>query len=109
MIHIKYHAPGTPPATLISHAESNGKPSVITLIQYDNETIFEGQFDNFDDLMRRFDPSLVNWINVDGLSDVELLRKLGDNSISIPWLWKTCLTRRNGPRSRIIRSLLHHQ
>ena len=77
MIHIKYHAPGTPPATLISHAESNGKPSVITLIQYDNETIFEGQFDNFDDLMRRFDPSLVNWINVDGLSDVELLRKLG--------------------------------
>lgn len=27
--------------------------------------------------MRRFNPSMVNWINVDGLSDVELLRKLG--------------------------------
>jgi magnesium transporter len=77
MIHIKYHVPGTPPATLISHAAGDGKPSVITLIQYDNERIFEGQFESLEDLMQRFDPAIVNWINIDGLSDVDLLRKLG--------------------------------
>jgi magnesium transporter len=78
MIRMKYHVPGTPPATLISKAESEGGPPVITLIQYDRDSIFEGEFDTFEALMQRFDPAMVNWINVDGLSDVELLRKLGD-------------------------------
>jgi magnesium transporter len=77
MIRIKYHVPGTPPATLISPSEPETGPCVITLIQYDSETFFEGQFDTFEDLMRRFNPSMVNWINVDGLNDIELLRKLG--------------------------------
>ena len=77
MIRIKYHAPGTPPATLVSHAEGEDRPAVVTLIQYNSDTIFEGQIETFEELMRRFDPSKVNWINVDGLCDVELLRKLG--------------------------------
>lgn len=77
MIRIKYHTPGTPPATLVSQSEP--EPSVISLIQYDNETIFEGRFDNFEDLIARFDPEKVNWINIDGLGDVELLRKLGEH------------------------------
>lgn len=77
MIRLRYHLPGTPPATLVSHAPKAG-PSVITLIQYDNETIFEGQFETFEALMERFDASMTNWINVDGLSDVELLRKLSE-------------------------------
>ena len=77
MIRIKYHAPGTPPATLVAHAEGEDRPAVVTLIQYNSDTIFEGQIETFEELMRRFDPSKVNWINVDGLCDVELLRKLG--------------------------------
>ena len=77
MIRIKYHSPGTPPATLV--AQSDPEPSVITLIQYDSETIFEGRFDNFEDLIERFDSAKVNWINIDGLGDVELLRKLGQH------------------------------
>ena len=78
MIRMKYHVPGTPPATLISKAKGDDEPSVITLIQYDGESIFEGEFDTFEDVMQRFNPSMVNWINVDGLCDVELLRKLGE-------------------------------
>ncbi|HEY5704325.1 MAG TPA: magnesium/cobalt transporter CorA [Terrimicrobiaceae bacterium] len=74
---MKYHVPGTPPATLISAAKGDGTPPVITLIQYDGGTIFEGEFDTFEDLMQRFNPSMVNWVNIDGLSDVGLLRKLG--------------------------------
>jgi magnesium transporter len=77
MIRLRYHLPGTPPATLVSHAPETG-PSVITLIQYDSERIFESQFETFEDLMKQYDPSMINWINVDGLNDVELLRKLGE-------------------------------
>ena len=77
MIRFKYHPPGTPPATLVPHTPKTG-PSVITLIQYDSENIFEAQIDTFEDLVERFDPSMTNWINVDGLHDVALLRKLGE-------------------------------
>lgn len=76
MIRIKYHPPGTAPATLIPHPAHGGKSPVVSLIQYDAETIFEGEFDSVDDLMQRFDPSKVNWINIDGLTDLPLLNNL---------------------------------
>jgi magnesium transporter len=78
MIRFKYQRPGTPPATLVSHAPKAG-PCVITLIQYDAERIFESQFETFEALVARFDPSMTNWINVDGLHDVTLLHKLGEH------------------------------
>lgn len=78
MIRIKYHAPGTPPATLERPDGDASRPSEITLIQYDQETIFEGRFDTFEELMARFDPEKVNWINIDGLGSMDVLRKLSD-------------------------------
>ena len=56
MIRFKYQTPGTPPATLAPPRESAIRRPLITLIQDHQETFFEGQFDNFEDLMRRFDP-----------------------------------------------------
>lgn len=76
MIRFKYHAPGTPPATLIPLSGKANTQTIITLIQYDPEGIFEGCFDTFEELMSRYDPTKVNWINIDGLGDIELLRKL---------------------------------
>jgi magnesium transporter len=77
MIRMNYQVPGTPPATLIAKAKSGDKPPLITLIQYDADSIFEGEFETLQDLMQRFNASMVNWINVDGLHDLELLRELG--------------------------------
>jgi len=75
---LNYHMPGTPPATLLPGRESGGSVPTITLIQYDSETIFESEFDSFGELMARFDPGKVNWINIDGLGDTDLLRALGE-------------------------------
>lgn len=77
MIRIKYHAPGTPPATLTAPA-ADSRPPEISLIQYDTESIFEGRMDSFEELMERFDPAKVNWINIDGLGGTDLLRKLSE-------------------------------
>ncbi len=77
MIHIKYHAPGTAPATLTPPEGQAGQKSVLTLIQYDKESIFESRYDTLAELLARYDPARVNWINVDGLGDVDLLRELG--------------------------------
>jgi magnesium transporter len=49
---------------------------MITLIQYGGEKIFESQINTFEDLIARFDPSMTNWINVDGFYDVEILRRI---------------------------------
>jgi magnesium transporter len=76
VIRLSYHLPGTPPATLKPRVERSAGPCTITLIQYDADTIFEGEFDTFEELVKRFDPAKVNWINVDGLHDVDLLQKL---------------------------------
>jgi len=76
MIRFKYHAPGTPPATLVPLSGKENAPAVIDLIQYDSEGIFEGRCDTFEELMTRYDPGKVNWINIDGLGDIDLLRKL---------------------------------
>ncbi len=76
MIRIKYHSPGTPPGTLVPPAEIPAQAPVLSLIQYDAESIFEGVFDTFAELLGRFDPSKVNWINIDGLGDVKVLEEV---------------------------------
>jgi magnesium transporter len=78
MIRIKYHPPGTAPATLKPQEGANKRPSFISLIQYDEETIFEGRFNTFAELMARYDPAKINWINIDGLNDVQLFHDLSE-------------------------------
>ncbi len=79
MIRLNYHPPGTPPATLLPRVQvGGGTMPTITLIQYDEGSIFEGEFESFADLMAHFDPAKVNWINVDGLNDLALLRQIAE-------------------------------
>lgn len=76
MIKIKYHPPGTAPATLQPSPTTEGRKPVITLIQYDAETLEEKEYADFSELMAQFDPTKVNWIHIAGLGDVTLLQQL---------------------------------
>jgi len=78
MIRFNYHQPGTPPATLTVPPKHSGKASTIRLIQYDGESVFEGLFENFEALMEKFDPEKVNWINIGGIGDLDLLQNFGE-------------------------------
>lgn len=78
MIRINYKPAGTPPATLLPK-EGSKKRAEISLIQYDAESILESDFDSFEELVRKLDPNKVNWINIDGLGDIGLLRRLSDH------------------------------
>lgn len=77
MIRINYKPAGTPPATLLPR-EGAKKRAEINLIQYNEESIFEADFDSFEELTAKLDTNKVNWINIDGLGDIGLLRKLGE-------------------------------
>jgi len=76
MIRINYKPAGTPPATLFAK-EGAKKRAEISLIQYDPETIEELEFETLEELVAKLDKTKVNWVNIDGLGDIELLKKLG--------------------------------
>lgn len=78
MLRLNYQLPGTPPATLLLREDLHNKPSIMTLIRYDETDILETQLDDMADLERHFDPTKNNWINVCGLADLDLLKKLGE-------------------------------
>jgi len=78
MLRLNYQLPGTPPATLLLREDLHGKKPVVTLIRYDETDLLETQIDNAADLDRHFDPQKINWINVCGLGDLEILKGLGE-------------------------------
>jgi len=78
MIRINYKPAGTPPATLLAREGAKTRAK-ISLIQYDVESILETDFDTLEELLAKLDPRKVNWINIDGLGDIALLRKLGEH------------------------------
>src|SRR5205823_602112 len=76
MFRMRHHAPGTPPATLVS-PDKTVLPPVITLIEYDAQTIEEKKVSRVDDVFACKTNGKVSWINIDGIGDGDLLRKLG--------------------------------
>lgn len=78
MFKIKHHPPGTAPATLVAPVTSQAEP-VITLIEYNRDTFQEMKVGRIEEVFRCRDDSKVSWINIDGLADVEMLRKLGEH------------------------------
>ncbi len=78
MIHFHYKPAGTAPATLLPREGASAR-AALSLVQYDEETILESNFDSFDELLAKLDTKKVNWINIDGLGDIEVLKKLGEH------------------------------
>jgi magnesium transporter len=73
MIRFNYKPPGTPPATLSPPAGARSKP-VLRLVRFDEGSFFDETFESFEALLKEYDPAKVNWIDIDGLGDVELLQ-----------------------------------
>jgi len=75
----RYHTPGTAPATLVPLPEQAGCTPKLRLISYDAHSFHDREIETIDELLDSVEGSKVNWINVDGLGDVETLRKLGEH------------------------------
>jgi magnesium transporter len=74
---LRYHQPGTAPATLVSPPEQVGHKPVIKLIDYDGHSIEERGIQKVEEVFECLENKRVSWIDVSGLGDVELLRQLG--------------------------------
>lgn len=69
--------PGTAPGTLPPSSTPPGATTRITVIDYDADSLHERVVDSIEEVFAYRDTPTVTWINVDGLHDVELVRKLG--------------------------------
>jgi magnesium transporter len=70
--------PGTAPGTLVHSGEQMVERPVITYMDYDAEELHEAQVSDVAGCVPMKDSPTVSWIDVDGLHDVELVRRLGE-------------------------------
>jgi magnesium transporter len=78
MYKLRYHKPGTPPATLVAPEGQRDVKPAISLVEYDAHTIQERKIEQIEDVFHCLASSRVSWINIDGLGDIEVLQKLGN-------------------------------
>jgi magnesium transporter len=74
---LRYHRPGTAPATLVAPPEQVGHKPVIRLIEYDAHSLEEYEVENVEEVFKCLDNNKVSWIDISGLGDVEVFRRLG--------------------------------
>jgi magnesium transporter len=58
------------------HTASNEKNVILELISYNESTFVSRDNLPVDELLDQCNPTLINWVNVDGLSDNELIKKI---------------------------------
>lgn len=77
MFRYSYHLPGTPPATLLNRGEGPPGSPRLTIISYDSDGFEEKEITDMADLDAAFQKDKINWINVQGLGDIQLIEALG--------------------------------
>ena len=77
MFKTRYPVPGESPGHLRPREQTNHRPPVISLIEYDRAHLEERTFTSTEELLPHLDNQRVSWINIDGLGDIEVLRALG--------------------------------
>jgi magnesium transporter len=69
---------GLPPGSLIFTGEQKMENISITSFDYNEQTFYEKEIKNIDELKRLKENELVSWINICGLHEVEILEKIGE-------------------------------
>ncbi len=68
---------GAPPGTIIYSGEARTERVKITLIEYSETEFIEKDFYDLSECMDYVNPSLVKWMNVDGIHKVDLIEAIG--------------------------------
>ncbi|MFH1856402.1 MAG: magnesium/cobalt transporter CorA [Candidatus Omnitrophota bacterium] len=70
---------GMLPGTLVHIGEKKVEKVKITVIDYDAERFEEKEFKNIEDVFEFKDSPLISWINIDGVHNVDVVKKIGDH------------------------------
>ena len=79
MFQKRYGKPGSSPATLLPHLVNGvGRKPAIQIIEYYKGHLNEREITDLDAFTQLDHSQCVTWINIDGLGDVEVLKRLGE-------------------------------
>lgn len=67
---------GLPPDAINFRGEQKCSASRIRLIDYDSGHITETDVENIDDVLSYADTKTTSWLNIDGIHDIELMKKI---------------------------------
>jgi len=70
---------GLPPGTPVYMGEREEKKIKITLIDYDEKNVIKKEISRIEECYLFKDKKSVTWINIDGIHDAELIKKVGKN------------------------------
>ncbi|MEQ9423977.1 MAG: magnesium/cobalt transporter CorA [Cyclobacteriaceae bacterium] len=68
---------GTPPGTLVYAGDFKEETVSLNLIDYNPDKLEEKELSNIDEVIEYRDKDTVTWLNVDGLHNVNLIKKVG--------------------------------
>jgi magnesium transporter len=68
---------GLPPGTLIHIGEKSGREISVSIIVYGEKLFEEKEIKDLKECFYNTDPSIISWINVEGLHETEVIRELG--------------------------------
>lgn len=68
---------GLPPGTLVHIGEKRTEKVKITIIDYDKEHFEEKKVKNIEECFPFKDKPTITWINIDGIHDLEIVKKIG--------------------------------
>lgn len=77
MMNIPLSKTGAPPGTIIYSGIERTERVSIELIEYDEQNFIEKNFFEIDECLSYVKPSMVKWINVDGIHKPEVIEKIG--------------------------------
>ena len=73
----RYHIPGTAPGTLRAPEEARTTSVRVTVMDYGPDHLVEREVHDIAEILPFCDTESVTWINVEGLSDIPFLERLG--------------------------------
>jgi len=71
--------PGLAPGTLVHVGEKKTDKTKITLIKYDETSYQEKEVQSIEECFSLEDARTIKWINIDGIHQIETIRKIGDH------------------------------
>lgn len=71
-------ARGTAPGTLIHIGEQKMEKPIIQLIEYDSENLAEKELDSIEEIIECKNSDPVSWINIYGIHDLDIIKRLGE-------------------------------
>jgi len=88
---------GLPPGTLV-YTGNISSETTFDLFSYNAATVERTETDNIEEILKKTDKSRNNWINVNGLTNTDLISKLGDHHTLHPLMLEDVLNTESVPK-----------